>query len=399
MIDVRQGGWRLPAAAAVALVAFAYPLGARGGSQPLPRLWEQPAPHDSLPQAIAIDARDPRYLYVAEKSGGVSVLKLTPDNGAPDRVAVVGCDALGRLDAMNLTARGTRLYVALGNFFAGGSPAGLAILDVASPTHPRVLSVWVSPKKVKGAAAVVAGGRYAYLGAMTQGVLILDVSRPGQPSLVTTFLPDVNFPRPNPTAMQHPNARGLALAGTRLYVADDAGGLRIVDVSDPSHPREIGRHINAAMHARQQAYNGVAIDGTYAYVAVDYGGLEVLDVTDPANVRQVGWWNPWNADDAANVWLNSPGHTNQVAVDAAGHLVYLSAGDSELQVVDVSDPARPVLAAHYGRPGNGRGTWGLALGPTAVYLADMTALIPFHSTWSGIVAVARPIGPDAQGPR
>jgi hypothetical protein len=388
--NLRQRGWRPATAVVAALAAMLWcPLHARPGAPALARAWEQRAPRGNLPQAIVVDRRDPHYLYVAEKSGGVVVLKLGPNDRAPARVAVVARKQLGRLDAMNLAERGSRLYVALGNFFTGGSAAGLAILDVSIPEHPRVLSIWMSPTKMKGSAAVVADNRYAYLGAMTQGVLILDVSNPAAPTLVTTFLPGVNFPRPNPTAVQRPNARGLALVGDRLYIADDAGGLRIADVSDRLHPREIGRCVNPAMGTKQQAYNNVAVNGSYAYVAVDYAGLEVLDVSDPAHIQQVGWWNPWHADTPANLWLNSPGHTNQIALDAAHALVYLSAGDSELQVVDVSDPRHPVLAAEHGRPKDGRGTWGLALGDTAVYLADITALIPFHSTWSGLVAVAR----------
>jgi hypothetical protein len=252
-----------------------------------------------------------------------------------------------------------------------------------------VQDVWLTPAVVRGAAAVAVDGRHAYLGAMTEGVMIFDVSDPRAIRHLTTFRPDIHFPRRNPNAVQHPNARGLALDPPRLYVAYDAGGVRVLDIGAPAAPREVGRYVNAGMRSKQQAYNNVVIDGDRVYAAVDYAGLEILDIRNPAGIRQLGWWNPWRADTMGNLWFNSPGHTNQLAFDAGRQLVYLSAGDSELQVVAVADPRRPRLVAGYGEPKNDRGVWGLTLADDAVYLAYIEALVPFRGTWSGILAVNR----------
>jgi hypothetical protein len=224
---------------------------------------------------------------------------------------------------------------------------------------------------------------------MTQGVMIFDVSRPEKIEHVSTFQPDIHFPRKNPGKVQHPNARGLALRENLLYVAYDAGGLRVLDVSDKKRPREVGRYLNPQMAKRPQAYNNLVIDRNLAYVAVDYAGLEILDIRNPRDIRQVGWWNPWQAGTAKNNWFNSPGHTNQIALDARKNLAYLSAGDSELQVVDVSDPARPRLAARFGRTKDKLAVWGLTVSPDRVYLTYIQALSPFQGTWSGIKAVKR----------
>jgi hypothetical protein len=224
---------------------------------------------------------------------------------------------------------------------------------------------------------------------MTEGVMTFDVTKPEQPRLVSTFRPDVDFPRKNPNRIQHPNARGLALSGNRLYVAYDAGGVRVVDVSDRTKPKEVGRYVNAGMGPKQQAYNNLVLDGDRLYAAIDYAGLEVLDVKQPGAIRQLGWWNPWKAETVQNLWVNSAGHTNQLMLDRKKQLVYLSAGDSELQVVDVSKPERPQLVAHYGDVKNDRGTWGMALGSDAVYLTYIPAVVPFRTTWAGVVAVKR----------
>jgi hypothetical protein len=65
----------------------------------------------------------------------------------------------------------------------------------------------------------------------------------------------------------------------------------------------------------------------------------------------------------------------------------LSAGDSELQVVDISVPSQPHLVEAYGKPKNALGVWGLSVTQDNIYLAYIQAFIPFKATWSGIKAL------------
>lgn len=356
-------------------------------SKALERLWEFEL-KGTFPQAVVVDAKDKQYLYVALKNGGLGVLKLGKAGDPPKEIARLPIEQFGKLDVMHLTQRGELLYLALGDFFdAKGAHAGLAIVSIADRAAPKVLGQWTSPKPVQGSAIVLVDAKYAYLGAMTEGVMIFDITNPAKIKHMSTFQPDVGFPKPKPTKIQHPNARGMALVGDKLYLAYDAGGLRILDVSKRQQPRELGRYVNAGMKAKQQAYNNIVIDGDTAYAAIDYAGLEVLNIKNPAEIKQVGWWNPWKADTLGNLWLNSPGHTNQLAFDKKHNLVYLSAGASELQVVDVSDPKKPALTQHYGERKNDRGVWGVTLDGDVAYLTYVTAVIPFRGTWSGIVAV------------
>lgn len=351
-------------------------------------VWEHATPNE-LPQALVCDAAGRPWLHAAMKTGGLQIFNLANKAG-PKLAAKIGTDRCGDLHVMNLAQRGDYLYLALGDFFdPTGAHAGLAIVHVKDPAQPKVVSLWKSKEKLHGSAAVIVDGNHAYLGAMTEGVMIFDVSKPDRLRRVSTFQPDIHFPRKNPNRVQHPNARGLAIQGNRLYVAYDAGGLRVLDVADKTRPREVGRYGNPAMAKKQEAFNNLVIDKNLAYVACDYAGLEILDIRDPANIRSVGWWNPWEAQAFKNLWLNSPGHTNQIELDRKRKLAYLSAGGSELQVIDVSTPATPRLAARFGEPGNKRGVWGLTISADRVYLAYVTALIPFQGKWAGIKAVSR----------
>lgn len=373
----------------LALLVAVSSVAAPAGVETFPTAWEHATP-GSLPQALVLDRKGRGFLHVALKNGGLAIFDVSRSGTAPSLTATIGTRQLGGLDVMHLAQQGDLLYLALGDFFnAHGSKAGLAVVDVANPRKPVVLSIWTSERTLRGAAAVAVRDRYVYLGAMNQGVLIFDAKDPRAVRKVAGILPDPDFPRKKPGKIQYPNARGLAIQDGFLYVAYDAGGLRVIDVSNPLTPREISRYVNARMGNKQQAYNNLAIDGSTVYVAVDYAGMEVLDVRDPGRIKQIAWWNPWNAETPGNIWFNSPGHTNQIAYDAKRRLVYLSGGDSDLLVVDVSDRNSPRLTAQFGKPKDKLGAWGLELAPSHVYLAYITAVIPFQGTWCGIKAVRR----------
>lgn len=330
------------------------------------------------------------YLYVAQLDGGLLVLDIS-DPDTPTQAVVIPTAQFGGLGVTYVTQKGNSLYLALGNFFdSQGAKAGLATVSVDEPHNPKVLSVWTANAVGRGASSVLVDGDYAYLAAMSTGVDIFNVSETAQIKLVASIQPDVDFPRGNPNKVSYPNARGLAIYKNMLFVAYDAGGLRVIDVSDKENPNEVAKYINTGIGNKNQAYNNVLLNPPYAYVAVDYCGLEILNIQEVQNIQQVGWWNPWKCDSPSNLWLNSPGQANQVAFDSQGQIVYLSAGDSELQAVDVSDPSRPRLAGKFGAPKDGLGAWGITRSKGTIYLTYVKSLVPFKSDWAGIKALIAP---------
>ena len=147
----------------------------------------------------------------------------------------------------------------------------------------------------------------------------------------------------------------LHVSGGYAYVADGDAGLRVVDVSDPTRPSEVGFYDTPG-----QAHD-VAVAGSYVYLADGPvgddgnwtgGGLQVVDVSNPARPTEVGF-------------CDTPRSAHDVAV--AGSYVYVAGVVAGLRVVDVSDPARPTEVGFYG-------TQGLSMGVAATgryaYLAD-----------------------------
>ncbi|RMA58505.1 LVIVD repeat-containing protein [Ulvibacter antarcticus] len=341
-------------------------------------LWEN-ATTPQLPQAMIYDVANRPYFYVVMKSGGVAIY--SADNPVP--ITSVSTANFDNLHAMNITQQGNYLFVSLGDFFGGNAKAGMAIIDVSNPETPQITDYWSTSTEVKGSAVVKVEGDFAYLGAMNQGVFILDVSNKSAITEISQYIPDVDFPMPNPTSIQEPNARGMAIVNELLYLCYDAGGLRIIDVSDKVNPIEIGRYINEGIN-KQQAFNNIIINCSVAYITTDFCGVEIVDISDPTHPIQLDWVNPWACETNANTWFNSDGHTNQIAYDAASQLIFLSSGGSEMVVMDVANPANAFLVSTYGDRHNNQGAWGIELHNDKIYLLYITAIVPFPSNFAGI---------------
>ena len=72
----------------------------------------------------------------------------------------------------------------------------------------------------------------------------------------------------------------MAVSGGYAYVAADNAGLRVIDVSTPAVPVEVGSVSTPGFAL------GVAVSGDYAYVAARGAGLRVIDVSAPVGSRR-----------------------------------------------------------------------------------------------------------------
>jgi len=94
-------------------------------------------------------------------------------------------------------------------------------------------------------------------------------------------------------------------------VADGRDGLRIIDVSDPSNPSEIGFY-----DTDDYAY-GVFVTGSYAYMADRRDGLRIIDISDPTAPTEVGFFD--TGDLAYDVYVSD----NYVYIADAGDGLYV----------------------------------------------------------------------------
>lgn len=337
----------------------------------------------SLTMTMRPDALNRPFLYVAQKEGGLQIYNIS-DLQQPMLAQSLPVTLFHSLDVMNIYQDGFYLYVALGNIFNKSQPAGMAIVDISDPTAAMIKDVWQLDADSGGGAAIVkVEGNYAYLGAMQQGLIVLDISEKENITFVSQFIPDINYPTSNPNPDLY-NARGMAVKDDLVYLCYDAGGLRIINTINKEHPVEVGRFSNPALNGHPRAYNNLVLDHNLVYVAVDYCGVEVLDVVDLQHVTLKSWWNPWHCETNPLNWFSSPGHANEIEYDTTCKLLFISTGKSDLHVVNIANPEQPDSCSVFGGVGNDIGTWGVGLAPGKVFLSYICAVIPFSSNWTGV---------------
>lgn len=345
-----------------------------------------PSTCNQITMTMNFDVMGRQYLYVANKEAGLKIYDISVIS-TPSLVATVPISQYDSLHVMNLFQVGNYLYLAIGNHFNTNQESGMAIVDVTTPSSPVVTDFYKLASSTSGAGIVKVEGNYAYLGAMLDGLIVLDITNKSNIVFMSKYMPNINWPVNNPTATLY-NARGMEVKNSIVYLCYDAGGIRIINCTNKSAPMETGHWCNPVMYTplnHPKAYNNIVLNDTLAYVAVDYAGMEVLNIKDTGNITMTGWWNPYNSP--SNNWFTSPSHANELAYDSNCERVYLSTGKSDMMVVDVSKPAAPDSCNYYGGVSNGIGTWGIAFNQAQYSMAlsyICTLGIPFASNWTGV---------------
>jgi hypothetical protein len=166
---------------------------------------------------------------------------------------------------------------------------------------------------------VVVSEDIAFVATFTTGVKIVDISDPTEPQEIGSY----DTPG---------RATDFAVTGNLLYIADDSGGLLIMDISDLSNPQYVGDCSTTGI-----AF-GVAINGEYAYVAEADVGFGVIDISDPSQPQEL-------------MLIETPGLA--WSIDIEGDYAYLADGVyGGLRVFDISSPEAPVEVGSFVTPGS-----------------------------------------------
>ena len=220
-------------------------------------------------------------------------------------------------------------FLAVPNSEYFGGPGDLRILDVTDPANPVPLADWGAQKDLglqvgyNGDCAPACRGhiaqaflhsvalspdsRTAYLSYWDLGEIILDVSDPTAPRFLGRFAEPQSNQGDTHSVWITPDGRTALLADEEFE--PPWGYLRILDVRDPSHPMQIGRFDTANSLAQRPGgpetwysiHNPLVDDRnpTHAYLAWYADGVRLVDFSDPSNVQELASWVP--AHDA-QVW-------------------------------------------------------------------------------------------------
>ncbi|MCX6376901.1 MAG: hypothetical protein NTU88_12870, partial [Armatimonadetes bacterium] len=129
------------------------------------------------------------------------------------------------------------------------------------------------------------------------------------------------------------------VSGNYAYVAAQSAGLLVVDISDPGAP------VIVSSVATTSATD-VDINGNYAYVADGAGGLQVFDIANPLNPQLVGSYT-WGANTAATSVSVAGGPGGGTPYLYAFVLDAFSSTTTAVKVINVANPASPTLVTTY----------------------------------------------------
>ncbi len=203
------------------------------------------------------------YLYVTDHYEGLilvgagTLLDGNPLNNFLERALTFNPD--GKLaGATSVTIVGNYAYVCCDR--------GLVVVSLDDPQHPKIVSE-VRGNVLRRPTAVHVQFRYAFV-CDAEGVKILDVT-------------DLAAPRPVAT-VPLAGARNIYLARTYAYVAAGSTGLVILDIERPEQP-SIVQVYNAGgtMNDVRDVKLGMTNVSEFAYVADGCNGLRVVQLTSP----------------------------------------------------------------------------------------------------------------------
>ncbi|MBK8904573.1 MAG: hypothetical protein IPM53_25570 [Anaerolineaceae bacterium] len=232
-------------------------------------------------------------------------------------------------------AKGNYIYVAAGKgiprssgYDVGDGNGGLYIFDVSNPATPVEVGKYSTTNPVF---SVMVVGNFAYTANGQGGLRLIDIHDPTLPA-------EISFQNIGGSA------QNAAVDGSIAYVADDQF-LRLVDVSNPASPVELGSIPSLAW--------SVEIVGHFAFVTGGGGGLQIIDVTNPETPIKIVDYGRWQ-DPSLGVIVKE-------------NIAYVIGEDGRLRLFDVSDPGSPTDLGKYEMVGSAED---ITIVEKIVYIAD-----------------------------
>ncbi len=210
------------------------------------------------------------------------------------------------------------------------------------------------------AANVRALGDYAYVGSWgagrcpAYGVRVVDLRNPAAPAVVATVaqIPGTSAEDIVPLHVATPAFTGDLLA-VGIQRCSNSGaapsGLALVDITDPAAPRDLGffdtgRGSRGVHELDVTVRNGrvLALLAVPRSTSTYDSDLRIVDVSDPARPVQLSAWGPALAGlSTAGQGCSRAVYAHSVKASQDGTRAYASFWDAGLIILDITDPAGP----------------------------------------------------------
>jgi hypothetical protein len=252
---------------------------------------------------------------------------------------------------------------------------GLVILDISRGNQPSM----IGHLDTQSASGLVVEGNTVYLADDMDGVHIIDITDPANPAQIGQLPTAVGGWEL--TVKEH-GERGLYLQDGRLWVTDPAYGLTIVDTADPAQPRLTGGY----MTPLPDVLSDIRLDGKTAYITGRYSGFRTVDISNPKQPAELFY-----DDERKNLNLQTPS-----GLQVRDGFAYIADMNYPFHIYDVSDPAKPEERGAVFDEKASDGAFDLVLNGSLAYLSGWggpDAFYPGKGIW--VVDIAHPNAPEA----
>ncbi|MBN1813218.1 MAG: hypothetical protein JXA14_15385 [Anaerolineae bacterium] len=236
------------------------------------------------------------------------------DLAAPTETTVFSAPA----QIKGMTVTDNRAYITWSVCYRAACTNGMSVLDISDPIAPKEIGSLDASVYLGTPTATT--GDYVYIG-YYDGLYVVDVSNPNEP----VHAGNLETTRKQPTS--------IVVVDDRAYVAHADGFLTMLNISNPSSPVEMFAHQICQQIADMVVATGDSEGHTYTYATGgEAGGVQVVDISDPAAPTKIGRYG-------------APGEAASMAV--ADDRAYVVGTRGQLWIVDVSAPAEATQTGFY----------------------------------------------------
>jgi hypothetical protein len=260
--------------------------------------------------------------------GGIEILDIA-DESAP--VMISGIDIPDQDCGLKMATRGDYAFI-VGEGVFSRNTGWLTVVDISDYANPGVVS---SNQWLRGARGIALSGNYAFI--IDNGLRVFDISDP----VSLTFVTSVSISNP----------RDIIIDGNYALIAADAEGIKIVDITDPSNPsimESFDTPGNASGLAAQEGNLYVADTYSLLIYQADFLGIKKGSPLPENSLALASYPNPFNGVTTLTYRLDAGGHSKLTIYDLLGHRIgVLYEGKQEIGEHDLAWDARRLASGIY----------------------------------------------------
>ncbi|MCX6580680.1 MAG: Ig-like domain-containing protein [Candidatus Aminicenantes bacterium] len=179
-------------------------------------------------------------------------------------------------------------------FLQGNANREISIIDVSNPLAPEKIGSY-KPQVLSFIFKIQVSGNYAFLSGVFQNFEIVDISTPSAPVFTNNFNTGGNISNPDVTY----HVSGKYMYWTSCITVHCVSYFKVYDISDPKAVQALGHY---QFTESSGVASGIFAASPFVFCAHGSNGVRVIDVTNPASPSELGVFN--ESGDAEDVFVS-----------------------------------------------------------------------------------------------